>query len=273
MEDPLHALWLCPELDEVWSDQEVWSFRCEVGFISVKELLLWMVDKGKSLELLAFMAWNIWNQRNKARLNLQASPLHQVAAQSRTKLEQYRADIQVSDVQRGSNSSGENRWKAPPIGFVKVNFDAANSEVSRLSGVGVIIRDSSGDVLASCAEKIDQSYKAEDTEAMAALKALTFTHELGFQNVVLEGDALSLIQQLKSQDQNLSPWGLLVDDVKEYGTKFRRVLYSHVKRNGNSVAHNLAKHAICISDFQVWMEDVPSHIVPFLHLDVTHLRQ
>ena len=193
MEDPLHALWLCPELDEVWSDQEVWSFRCEVGFISVKELLLWMVDKGKSLELLAFMAWNIWNQRNKARLNLQASPLHQVAAQSRTKLEQYRADIQVSDVQRGSNSSGENRWKALPIGFVKANFDAANSEGSRLSGVGVVIRDSNGDVLASCAEKIDQSYKAEDTEAMAALKALTFTHELGFQNVVLEGDALSLI--------------------------------------------------------------------------------
>ena len=57
-----------------------------------------------------------------------------------------------------------------------------------------------------------------------------------------------------------------------YGSKFRRLLYSHVKRNGNSVAHNLAKHVICIPDFQVWIEDVPSHIVPFLHLDVSHLR-
>ena len=103
-----------------------------------------MVDKGKSLELLAFTAWNIWNQRNKARLNLQASPLHQVAAQSRTRLEQYRANIHVSEVQIRSNSSGGNRWKAPLIGFVKANFDAANSEVSRLSGVGVVIRDSDG---------------------------------------------------------------------------------------------------------------------------------
>ena len=60
--------------------------------------------------------------------------------------------------------------------------------------------------------------------------------------------------------------------MKEYGTKFRRVLYSHVKRNDNSVAHNLAKHALCIPDFQVWMEDVPSHIVQFLQFDVTHLR-
>ena len=32
---------------------------------------------------------------------------------------------------------------------------------------------------------------------------------------------------------------------------FRRLLYSHVKRNVNSVAHNLAKHAIRIPDFQV----------------------
>ena len=101
---------------------------------------------------------------------------------------------------------------------------------------------------------------------------MTFAHKLGFQNVVLEGDALSLIQALKSQEHNLLLWVLMIEDVKVYGTKFRRLLYSHVKRNGNSVAHNLAKHAICIPDFQVWMEDVLSHIIPFLHLDVTHLR-
>ena len=60
--------------------------------------------------------------------------------------------------------------------------------------------------------------------------------------------------------------------MKEYGKKFRRVLYSHVKRNDNSVAHNLAKYALRIPDFQVWMEDVPSHIIQFLQLDVIHLR-
>lgn len=155
------------------------------------------MDEGKSLELFAFMTWSVWNQRNKARLNLQASPLHQVAAQSRAKLEQYRADIQGSEVQVGSNGSGGNSWRVPQAGFVKVNFDGAIFGDSRLSGVGVVIKDSNGAVLASCAEKIGQVYKAEETEALAALKALTFAHELGFQNVVLEGDALGLIQALK----------------------------------------------------------------------------
>ena len=60
--------------------------------------------------------------------------------------------------------------------------------------------------------------------------------------------------------------------MKIYSSYFQRVLYSHVKRNNNSVAHNLARHAISIPDCQVWMEDVPPHTVSVLHSDVTHLH-
>ena len=98
---------------------------------------------------------------------------------------------------------------------------------------------------------MSQAYKAEEIEALAAWKALMFAHELGFQSVILEGDALGLIQALKSQEQNVCPLGLLVEDVKVYSNHFRRVLYSHIKRNGNSIAHSLAKHAISILDLQV----------------------
>ena len=49
---------------------------------------------------------------------------------------------------------------------------------------------------------------------------------------------------------------------------FERLLYSRVKRNGNRVAHSLAKNALRIPDFQILMEDVPSHIVSILDLDV-----
>ena len=106
---------------------------------------------------------------------------------------------------------------------------------------------------------------------MATLKALEFAFNLGFQNAILEGDSLGLIKALKTEDHNLSPLGLLVKDVKLAANNFVSLSYSHIKRNGNIVAHNLAKHAIRIPNFQVWMEDVPSHVVLFLHLDVVHL--
>ena len=185
------------------------------------------------------------------RLNLQASPLHQVAAQSAEMLAQFKANTEASGMQVRSNETGGNRWRAPQAGFVKVNFDGAVFSELNMSGIGVVIRDNNGAVLASCSEKMFQAYKTEETEALAARKALMFAHELGFQSVILEGDPLGLIQALKSQEQNVCPLSLLVEDVKVYSNHFRRVLYSHIKRNGNSIAHSLAKHAISILDLQV----------------------
>ena len=66
--------------------------------------------------------------------------------------------------------------------------------------------------------------------------------------------------------------GLLVEDVKMFAKNYVRLLYFHIKRNDNSVAHSLAKHTLRILDFQVWMEDITSHIVLILQLDVVDLH-
>ena len=89
-------------------------------------------------------------------------------------------------------------------------------------------------------------------EALAALKALSFAFELGFRSAILEGVSLGLIQALKSKERSLSPTGLLIEDVKMISNNFVKLLYSHIKRNGNKVAHSLAKNALYIPDFQVW---------------------
>ena len=140
-----------------------------------------------------------------------------------------------------------------------------------MSGIGAVIRNHDGAVMASCAKKLNQTYNVEEIEALAALKALQLANDLGFQNVILEGDSLGLIQALKAEDHNLSPLGLLVEDVKLFANNFVRLSSSHIKRSDNSVTHNLEKHSIRIPDFQVWMEDGSSHIVSFLHLDVVDL--
>ena len=118
-------------------------------------------------------------------------------------------------------------------------------------GIGAVIRNHDGAVMASCAEKLNQTYKVEEIEALAALKALQLAYDLGFQNVILEGDSLGLIQALKAEDHNLSPLGLLVEDVKLFANNFVRLSYSHIKRSGNNVTHNLTKHSIRILDFQI----------------------
>ena len=210
-----------------------------------------------------------WNQRNKVRVNQQAVPLLQVAEQVKQKLAQFRADWQNTEVQVMDSNIGGSSWSSPQDGLVKINFDRAIFSESNQSGVGVVIRDNNGAVLASCSEKIHQAYKPDKVEALAALKAVTFAHELGFGNAILEGDSPGLIKALKSTESSPSPTGLLVDDVKRVAISFERLLYSHVKRNGNKVTHSLAKNTLRILDLQVWMKDIPSHIILILDLDVT----
>ena len=66
----------------------------------------------------------------------------------------------------------------------------------------------------------------------------------------------------------LSIDGLLMEDIRFNASFFNQLLYSNVKREGNKVAHKLARHAFCILDFLVWMEDVPPPIRSVVQDDI-----
>nr|POE76494.1 hypothetical protein CFP56_18945 [Quercus suber] len=207
-------------LDAMCADHGKWNFRSEVEFMDVKELLFWLIAEGKSLELFAYTAWLVWNQRNKTRLHLQAMSLHQVTICAQEMLAQYRENLQVPSVQAVTNGSGGTRWSCQLDGLVKINFDGAGFGASNMPGIDVVIWNSNGDVLASCSQKIPQVYKVEEIETLAAFKALSFAFELGFRSAILEGDSLGLIQALKSEECSLSPASLLFEDVKVLANNF-----------------------------------------------------
>ena len=71
------------------------------------------------------------------------------------------------------------KWVKPPPNFYKVNVDAAYNKQERQAGMGVIIRDSAGQVLACFAMKIEAVQNPSLAEALALKWAITVTHETG----------------------------------------------------------------------------------------------
>jgi len=61
--------------------------------------------------------------------------------------------------------------------------------------------------------------------------------------VVIEGDSEIIFKHLTSDSVYLASFGNLVEDVKFAAQAFHHCSFSHVKRNGNSVADKLAKLA------------------------------
>ena len=71
----------------------------------------------------------------------------------------------------------------------------------------------------------------------------------------------------------MSHIGPLINDAKHYSYLFGKLLYSHVTRDYNSVAHSLAKHALNIQDFLLWMEETPTQVFHVLQVDLAGLFQ
>ena len=110
---------------------------------------------------------------------------------------------------------------------------------------------------------------SSDIEAMAMAWALSFASDLGVRQAVLEGDSMAIIIGLREDEKVLVQCGLLLGDAKILFQQFDELLYSYIKREGNSLAHSLIRYAVDILDFLVCMEDVPSQFYSVFQADLS----
>ncbi|XP_075650250.1 uncharacterized protein LOC142620837 [Castanea sativa] len=172
-----------------------------------------------------------------------------VASASKAWWQDFKAQqVDTDEIVRQSSRAEGKRWRPPPVELVKINFDGAVFTNENKSMIGVIIRNDEGLVMASYLKKIPVAYSGCEIETMAAAAALSFASEIGIKRAILEGDSLAVIKALREDASYLSPFGLLLDDVKSLANNFDELSYSRTKREGNQVVPDLAKYAKSISN-------------------------
>ena len=92
-----------------------------------------------------------------------------------------------------SRCSVPKKWHPLATKFLKINFDNAMFEESDEDGIGVVIRNSKGEVMAAFYEKIQTPTTIEVLELLAANWVVCFSLKIGFINFVLEGDSKFVI--------------------------------------------------------------------------------
>ena len=128
------------------------------------------------------------------------------------------------------------------------------------AGIGVIIRDCQGRAWHKV-KIIPLPLTVVELETLATSESLQFTADLSLNDVILEGDSEIVINALNANSYSLSSFGLFSQDFKCFANLFHCIRFSHFRREGNSIAHNLVRLARHVIGFQVWMEDVPSHTI------------
>jgi len=168
-ESTLHALWGCNQLCLVWYKVFGWIFKDYLGVLQVTNLIALVGEHANQLELFATIAWFIWGRRNKVRCNEPSVPLGKILESAAALLRDFQSHSQSGMkalMQRNT------KWKPPKGAIVKTNFDGAMFAESDQAGIGVVVRNNKGQVMAALAEKVPKPASIEVLEVLAARKVV-----------------------------------------------------------------------------------------------------
>lgn len=145
-EDPLHAIWGCSKLESV-RDSATFNpstFPPPADFTDLLARFL-QVQEDDIAELLICIASFLWNRRNALRLGKPTHPLHLVNALAGRFLQEIQSAQEWCP--RIAQVSTHDHWCPPDDQVFKANFDGATFNSISAASLGVVIRDSHGEVI------------------------------------------------------------------------------------------------------------------------------
>jgi hypothetical protein len=95
--------------------------------------------------------------------------------------------------------------------------------------------------------------------------------EMEFRKVIFEGDVAQVIDDICSPLPHLSKSSHITESIAHDIYRLTTAKFVHVKREGNAVAHCLAKLAVDQILSSCWMVEPPACIVDLLYRDRLHL--
>ncbi|KAL5807551.1 hypothetical protein ACOSQ3_030439 [Xanthoceras sorbifolium] len=164
------------------------------------------------------VVWRIWYRRNRWVHFKVAVPLCGVIDWAKSFLGELQAVKQPPGADSGLCHSASSclhpaRWKKPDHGCYKHNSDASTDYPNKLVGLGAIIRNDQGLVMAASTRKIRAGISVDSAEALAVLSGIQLAHEAGIYPIVVESDSKGVVDLLNGSGKSRTELGLIVSRI------------------------------------------------------------
>ncbi|XP_019181954.1 PREDICTED: uncharacterized protein LOC109177101 [Ipomoea nil] len=130
-------------------------------------------------------------------------------------------------------------WIKPPLGWKKLNVDAAFDSTHRKMGFGLFLRDANGCFVAARKIPWHGLFRSDEAEVMGVKEALKWLKELNVDCVEVEMDAPKVITGLQSC-KVFTSFDLILDDIRKLANDFVNLSFLFAKRSANRIAYFLA---------------------------------
>ena len=111
-------------------------------------------------------------------------------------------------------------------------MDGALFSKAKQSGIGVIVRDGEGNMIATLSKKLDLPLGALEIKAKALEIGMQFAEEVGLRNVVFEGDSLLIINAFHGVEEAAASVQNIIHGVLRKVQSFKTFDFLHIKRQG-----------------------------------------
>ncbi|KAL4284821.1 hypothetical protein GQ457_16G011460 [Hibiscus cannabinus] len=162
-------------------------------------------------------------------------------------------------------------WEAPPVNVFKFNFDAAYDSQGKRTMVGVIGRDNSGNIVASCVAPFSNVMDVLVAESLACLQAVRYAKDLGFRRVIFEGDSLTVVRKINEGMLERLVIAPIIYDIRVAAMDFESVSFTFARRDANRAAHTLARDYRSHQTSYFWIEEAPAGATVAANLDRSKL--
>ncbi|XP_018805650.1 uncharacterized protein LOC108979433 [Juglans regia] len=199
-ESVIHALWSCVAVQDVWGICSRKLQKMKVRFHSFKDLLSHLeseVSEG-DFEVFATTVYLVWKRRNELVFEKKFENLSKLIYNSYQKLRDFK-DANASCPSRHSDRPQAAEWTPPQVNGFKANWDATIDRSMCKIGIGVVVRNWEGKLIATMRSQRTLFPEAKLAEALAALKAVILCKHLQLQNLILEGDTLNVVQDINAE--------------------------------------------------------------------------
>lgn len=160
----------------------------------------------------------------------------------------------------------------PTDGTLSINVDAALARDRGGFGVGCIVRDHTGEVIASQTLFLARGFSPQLAEAYAVLQGIELVRSVGGRRAEIQSDCLGVVRMI---DEGVTP-------ATELGTILHRIFREvrelevfrimHISRLCNVAAHNLARYAVNHHSSSTWLGLVPPCSEEAIRADDRELR-
>jgi ribonuclease HI len=214
-------------------------------------------------ETVSVACWYLWWLRRRKTHNEQVPPIY------RCKFSILSITTNAAKALRPSLAINTEKWRRPEPRQVKLNVDASFFSDSREGATSAILRDYKGRFIAAYTTYLPHIASATMAEAMVMKEGLALALRLGCNSVHAESDSSETIAACNGSESWWSEPAAVYANCIDLSTSIGTVIFSHILREANKVAHELARVGFIDKTNCNWDDEPPDSILSSLLNDVT----